>query len=774
MSWYIDGTADNLRALRSGGVDIPLRTDAANRLALVLPKESPLDSRLEIGTDDAGDLVLSATLANNTAEEQQLGEVGLRLGIDTEMKSYPQWDSIFFPTLLRCELDRFWGYLMRPTGEILALSCDAPVSAWRLNYSHGSFDLPERGPRPAMTVPSGGHRIEGITLILSHPGPLPMRHPVGRPIAPGEVRTWRLAFRLVRNLPDVPKFVAETTSRNLYLANYYTAAPGEDLTITTYYSPRDPEMADEYQPDPDDEDDEFDNEPFNEQPWVTAYQVPPGEGVYRLDNDVMIFRRRPWAEYLDIARREAHRIRQQPTHHAESFYGFYSMFLAARIIPDLDADMQSNREWLRVFPQIYDAERGVIAQETGRIQDAATLAGILTDRYEAFGDPEDLVQAFRLCTFLMSTQREDGAYYSGHDVHYTAVIYIAKSILETSTALLAQAAREDAERAKTLRIAASALRESAYRALDELAGKLDDIGTEGQMTFEDGMISCSSLQLGLGALRTRDPERQEKYRHAARHLLTKHRALSALLTPDHRVNGATLRFWEAQYAVNYMVNQLNAPMGWSAWRAYASWYLYLLEGKREDLDQTFATLGAGIQLIDHSQDRLRYSFTPDPLIDGEQFNRVLADGKTVTTAPTTAGESYLDMVSDWFHAPLYAWREKWGIDNAVHEVFKAVAEIAAENAFLILGPYAQRDEHVREIGSRIIGMDKGHVRVKAMEASMRYLHVNTPAKITLTWIDGQGKETQRELEPGLHWLPETPESVRQDTELGEQRAPNRQ
>ena len=39
----------------------------------------------------------------------------LILGIDSEMHAYPQWDTKFFPTMLRCEKDFAWGYFMSPS-----------------------------------------------------------------------------------------------------------------------------------------------------------------------------------------------------------------------------------------------------------------------------------------------------------------------------------------------------------------------------------------------------------------------------------------------------------------------------------------------------------------------------------------------------------------------------------------------------------------------------------------------------------------------------------
>ena len=51
-------------------------------------------------------------------------------------------------------------------------------------------------------------------------------------------------------------------------------------------------------------------------------------------------------------------------------------------------------------------------------------------------------------------------------------------------------------------------KESAERAIDDLLLRLDNIQTEGDMTFEDGMITCSALQLALRALLEGDSARR--------------------------------------------------------------------------------------------------------------------------------------------------------------------------------------------------------------------------------------------------------------------------
>ena len=80
---------------------------------------------------------------------------------------------------------------------------------------------------------------------------------------------------------------------------------------------------------------------------------------------------------------------------------------------------------------------------------------------------------------------------------------------------------------------------SVKRAMDNLAKKLDDIETEGELTYEDGMISCSFLQLSMFALLLDNPAERGKYLDAALFLARGHRCLSQLMIPDSRMNGCT-------------------------------------------------------------------------------------------------------------------------------------------------------------------------------------------------------------------------------------------
>ena len=125
----------------------------------------------------------------------------------------------------------------------------------------------------------------------------------------------------------------------------------------------------------------------------------------------------------------------------------------------------------------------------GTIQNFATAAGILTDYWQATHDLRYLRWASRIGDFLCcdSVQWSDGSYRS-RQTHYTAVIYPAKSMME-----LALAEQEAARTDPTWNEAAQRHLASAMKAVDDLARRLDNIETEGDMTDIGFRLLCRRL-----------------------------------------------------------------------------------------------------------------------------------------------------------------------------------------------------------------------------------------------------------------------------------------
>ena len=248
---------------------------------------------------------------------------------------------------------------------------------------------------------------------------------------------------------------------------------------------------------------------------------------------------------------------------------------------------------------------------------------------------------------------------------------------------------------------------SAKRAIDQLVSAHGDFHTEGEMTFEDGMVSCSALQMGQLAVlldefagtdadgfvwnirsRAEADSLRRLYVREMLSLLASHDCLTQLRIPDVRRRGGTLRFWEAQYDVDMMPNMVSSPHGWSAWRAYATYYAWLLTQDERWLAETFDAAGAFSMLLDQDSGVLRWAFVVDPYVRAKQIDRPLpgADFDAVSLGNAhpdmygfrniTAGEGYVQMVSSW--QPFNT------CDNDVHEVFKFLAEAVLTNAFVVL------------------------------------------------------------------------------------------
>lgn len=243
-----------------------------------------------------------------------------------------------------------------------------------------------------------------------------------------------------------------------------------------------------------------------------------------------------------------------------------------------------------IMPLMFDFSDCKPIVNPSRIQNTASLISLLVDIYETDNKKnlKYLQYASNFADFIMRAQDDTGAY-RNNKTHYTCVIYIAKSMLELEEA-------EKGCNCDDIKTKYDMHYGSVQRAVDELVLHLDNIDTEGELTLEDGMVSCSALQIAMFAL-TLPEEKREKYINAAEYMMDIHKCLEQKLIPDCRMNGGSLRFWESQYDVMIKANMMNSPHGWSSWTAYAHYYLYLLTGKREHLTGLMNTLGACAQLV---------------------------------------------------------------------------------------------------------------------------------------------------------------------------------
>lgn len=603
-------------------------------------------------------------------------KAGLKLGIDTYMDKYPDWFGKYFPTLMRCEKTHFYGYLQSPAEHTLAIVSEQPIASWSVDYNLGYMDPP---PHWFM-----GHRIESVNLDLLNALPLPDHNPQDLyELKQGETKTWLISFVNVGDLKNLEREIRQFSDIPMISMEQTTYQPGQKASFEVYGIAPDISIL---------------NDKGQQQPLTVksagknksiVTSILPETGLYTIhvkDKDKeaegILFARHTWEWVMEQARLATLQYHQKATSHAESWYGFYSAFLAARYFPDKNLDKQVSERFDYLFDLLHDTTKMEPKYYASRIQNTSTTIGMLVDKYEAEKNIEDLIKARRLADWMIGfSQREDGAYYN-HGTIYTSVIYVAKSILE-----LAVAEEELGKNNPEWNEAYLRHYDSAKRAIDQLVSSQGDFQTEGELTFEDGMISCSALQIGMLAALQKDNALRNHYTEAMMQILNSHDCLTQLRVPDARRRQGTMRYWEAQYDVQMLPNMFNSPHGWSAWRAYATYYAYLLTGEEKWLLQTFNAMGAFSNLLDYKDGKLHWAFVVDPHLRVEQAcsadTHYTADSlsfgnphpRLYETRKFVIGEQYVNMVSDWQTVNTQ--------DNDVHELFKCIGETVLTKAYVV-------------------------------------------------------------------------------------------
>ena len=591
--------------------------------------------------------------------------LGLCSGIDCYMEKYPDWNHRFFPTLLRCEKSHFWGYNEMPNGTVLAYASEEPAASWSNAYNE------LKSGEDSCDYLTGGHRIYTWNIHLLNREPGPERHPRMEELLAGGEKKLTLHFRMAENITQVPQLISEMAEVPVLQFECYTLEAGECFHGKVWNAKK----------------------IWMKKPDGTKKELAAGaDGMLRVDDtgkvglyeinavsaegkeaQALLYIRKEASWYLYQGREAVLKNRPLHTHHVESFNSLYTIELARKYLPDQKKDEDLERDFLRITDRLYDAEKRMAAENPWRIQDSAAMSGLFACRFGITGDPEDLRKAGYLADYLVSCQGDDGAYYSirsaEEKTHYTSVAYIARYMMDT-----AMAEKRAAEKWPEFGECAARHLASAQKAVEELVRNRDNIDTEGELTFEDGMISCSILQIAYMALNLEESEKKQEYIQAAEEMYRLHECLTQKLIPDCRMNGGTLRFWEAQYNLHIFHNMMNSPCGWTCWKIYGVWYLYLLTGKKEYLLDMMNALGACLQLVDGDSGRLRWGFICDPYVETLRYVP-RQDGKNGgVLVDDIICEQYVDMVSPWHREEIFP-RKKWGIDNLVHEVFKCLAEV---------------------------------------------------------------------------------------------------
>ena len=648
------------------------------------------------------DDVLKISVCVSSTKNLRLKRLGFRLGIDSYMESYPEWNEKFFPTALRCENNGFWSCFMSPLGKMVSVCSPSKIVSWKNEYN----DLPDDVV---------GHRIYTSSIELINTYKNPKRHPESPTSLDSNPISFELYYAMPQTETELFDFISKYANIHIPSVNKFTLEQGEQLLI--------------------------DSEPFNQELKDGLNTIALGPFA-----ETSVFVRKNWDYYLECAANSALKCQQKPGTHCESWYGFFSLVAFAKVKNDLDLTNKVVGLFEDIFKKLTEKVNGeyVMRKETIplRVQNISSMVSLLCDMWELTDDSDYLNRANSLAKSIIALQSPDGAY-RRNGTHYTCVIYPAKSMLELAIA----------EKKADLTDRYNLHFSSAYKAIKDLETRLDNIATEGQMTFEDGMISCEALQLAFLALQLPDCQEKTALTNAAEYLLNKHRCLEQVFIPDCKTRGCTLRFWEARYDLNFFSNMLNTPHGWTSWKNYATYYLYLLTGKREYLKDTMDTLGACMQCVD-KDGVLNWGFVVDPCIVAERISKVSKKGD-IKTEIVTVGECYMPMVSDWWrqdedklilqflypHNDQTKWDELYGgsCDNDVHEHFKCLFEtvfgkafihkdedeILTYNCFSCGDGYTTRDKYVTEwiiyskdlseikIDGKVYPLSKGFNNIKA-------------------------------------------------------------
>ena len=668
-----------------------------------------------------GQPAMEVILENKGNVPFQPVKTGLKLGIDTYMDKYPDWFGKYFPTLMMNEKTHFYGYLQTPSGHTLGVVSPQPVASWSVDYNLGYQD-----PAPQWFM---GHRIESLNLDLMNALPLPQHCPQDLWILKqGERKTWTIAFVDINTPGEFEETIHKVAGVPMIRMPQTVYQPKETATFEVLAAAPTVEVTD--------------SEGKLQKVAVKSKSghvkevscMLPSVGLYTVkvtDGDKqsqgVLSAHASWEWTMERAREGALKYHQKATSHIESWYGFHSSFIAARYFPEkqLDEALRSRFDYL--FGLLHDRTKMVPLYHASRIQNTSGTIGLLVDKYEAYGDVEDLKKASRLADWLMNTwQRKDGAYVN-HNTVYTSVIYVAKSMLE-----LTLVERELGKTESVWKEAADRHYASAKRAIDQLVASQGDFETEGELTFEDGMVSCSALQIGMLALMQQDEKERKHYTDAMLQILNNHDCLTQLRVPDARRRGGTMRYWEAQYDVQMLPNMFNSPHGWSGWRAYATYYAYLLTGEERWLKETFNAMGAFSNLIDFRTGDLRWAFVVDPYLEVKQAcsadTHVTEDSlsfgnphpELYDTREFVIGEQYVNMISDWQTVNTQ--------DNDVHELFKCIGETMLTNAFVVERP----DGEVIGYNCRVTRQGN-KLTVKANEKQIVNLHCNLRKAYTVSF-----------------------------------------
>ncbi|MCY2927765.1 MAG: hypothetical protein NT031_20465, partial [Planctomycetota bacterium] len=625
-------------------------------------------------------------LANRSPEPRSCRWLRLVTGVDTYMERYPDWNHKLFPTTLRCEDGHLWGLLGSPDDRWLALAGPDAWDSFKIFYNA-----------------HGHHRIHTCGLdLVNDRDPRPWYYRPARPVlAGGERRSWRLFFVPLSREDDLAPTVARWAQAPFAEWVDPIGQAGEPLTFDVTA----PEAgalevtgAAELAIAREARADGLLRRRYTAriEALRTGQAVDIGCSAAGRACKVTAMPRRPWEWYVHCASEFARLLRPPvATHVCEAAMPAFSLLAAERLAPS-----PARRQFLRAFLEddlfrVAFSPEGLPLLRPDRIQNSSFAMDQAREFHALTGEKAWLARAEYLADWLLTRQGPDGGLYTHHGTHYTGVTYPAKSLMDmllTERALAAKSRTAPAKKAHAAR--AKKLADAVARCMADLLRRGDNIETEGEMTFEDGMIACSAFQLAHWATLSG----QRRFADAAEALMRSHRCLE-WRGPDCRTNGGTLRFWETYWAIGWG-NCLNTPHGWSAWAGWAWHALYLATGNALYFRRFRHGLTACLSLIDANSGEVYFCFTPDPTIypDGGRGN-------------ARAGGGWLMPVRPGLHP------EGGG---ETHEVIRLLSGTALENAYVYFDEGSWQGLNVN-----LAPGGKGVTALTVTDPRIRRLYVNT-------------------------------------------------
>jgi hypothetical protein len=162
-----------------------------------------------------GKLEVGATVSNGSGQEFSPEQLPLVLGIDHFMDKFPEWNTLYFPTFLRCEPTHLWGYFMTPLGRILGIYSNEPVGSYTVGYRNIMWD----------------HYIYTTSLDLLQQPPVPDHHPAYKPLAAGEKRSWTIGLMAIESIDQVTSKLSAAAQAPMLDLYSYTLEPGQPAEI---------------------------------------------------------------------------------------------------------------------------------------------------------------------------------------------------------------------------------------------------------------------------------------------------------------------------------------------------------------------------------------------------------------------------------------------------------------------------------------------------------------------------------------------------------------